>query len=130
MTTDNAIAAAATSPVDDVFSIERPWGSFQQLATNVQCTVKVITVGPGSRLSLQTHEHRGEMWQILDVPFEITVDDRTWTAEVGEMIWVPVGAKHRMANPSDDRPGRLLEVAFGHFDEDDIERLDDDYARS
>jgi mannose-1-phosphate guanylyltransferase/mannose-6-phosphate isomerase len=24
---------------------------------------------------------------------------------------------------------RVLEVAFGHFDEDDIERFDDDYER-
>ncbi len=125
MTTNDA----TTSPVADVFAVERPWGSFQQFATNVQCTVKVITVNGGDRLSLQKHEHRGEMWQILDVPFEITVDDRTWTAEVGEMIWVPVGAEHRMANLSGDRPGRLLEVAFGHFDEDDIERLHDDYER-
>jgi hypothetical protein len=30
---------------------------------------------------------------------------------------------------SGDQPGRLLEVAFGHFDEADIERLEDDYAR-
>ncbi|HEX8498687.1 MAG TPA: phosphomannose isomerase type II C-terminal cupin domain [Actinomycetales bacterium] len=121
--------SATTSPVSDVFAVARPWGSFQQFATNVQCTVKIITVDPGSRLSLQKHEHRGEMWQILDVPIEITVDDRTWTAAVGEMVWVPVGAEHRMSNIGGDRPGRLLEVAFGHFDEDDIERLDDDYAR-
>lgn len=117
------------APVDDVFSVERPWGSFQQFATNVQCTVKIITVSPGCRLSLQKHQHRGEMWQVLDVPIDITVDDRQWTAQVGEMIWVPVGAEHRMSNLDGERPARLLEVAFGHFDEDDIERLQDDFAR-
>jgi hypothetical protein len=30
---------------------------------------------------------------------------------------------------SGDRAGRLLEVGFGHFDEADIERLEDDYVR-
>lgn len=35
---------------------------------------------------------------------------------------------HRMGN-SGDRPGRLLEVSFCHFDETAIERLQDDYAR-
>jgi len=125
MTTDDT----TTSPVADVLAVERPWGSFQQFATNVQCTVKVITVEPGCRLSLQRHQHRSEMWQILDVPIEITVDDRTWIAEVGELVWVPVGAEHRMSNVAGKRPGRLLEVGFGHFDEDDIERLHDDYAR-
>jgi hypothetical protein len=33
-----------------------------------------------------------------------------------------------MANQG-ERPGRVLEVAFGDFDEADIVRLADDYAR-
>jgi len=115
-------------PTDDIFVAERPWGTFQQFVSNEQVTVKIITVEPGHRLSLQRHSHRGEMWQVLDVPIEITVDTRTWTAEAGETVWVPRGSTHRMGN-SGSRPGRLLEVAFGHFDEGDIERLQDDYAR-
>ncbi|MEP6629506.1 MAG: phosphomannose isomerase type II C-terminal cupin domain [Lapillicoccus sp.] len=116
------------NPVADIVSVERPWGDFQQLAANQTVTVKVITVQPGHRLSLQRHEQRGEMWQILDGPIDITVDDRQWRAERGENVWVPVGSTHRMGN-SGSEPVRLLEVAFGHFDEADIERLEDDYAR-
>ena len=115
-------------PTDDIFVAERPWGTFQQFVSNEQVTVKIITVEPSHRLSLQRHNHRGEMWQVLDVPIDITVDDQTWTAEVGETVWVPRGSTHRMGN-SGSQPGRLLEVAFGHFDEGDIERLQDDYAR-
>ncbi|MEP7333855.1 MAG: phosphomannose isomerase type II C-terminal cupin domain, partial [Terracoccus sp.] len=96
--------------------------------SNEQVTVKIITVQPGHRLSLQKHDHRGEMWQVLDVPIDIIVDDRAWQARPGETVWVPRGATHRMGN-SGSRPGRLLEVAFGFFDESDIERLSDDYAR-
>lgn len=116
------------NPTRDIFTAERPWGAFQQFVSNEQVTVKIITVQPGHRLSLQRHDHRGEMWQVLDVPIDITVDDREWTAQPGETVWVPRGALHRMGN-SGERPGRLLEVAFGHFDESDIERLQDDYAR-
>jgi len=115
-------------PREGIFTVERPWGSFQQFVANQPVTVKVITVQPGHRLSLQTHSHRGEFWQVLDVPIEVTVGERTWGAEVGESVWVPCGALHRMANKS-DRPGRLLEIAFGDFDEADIVRLEDDYAR-
>jgi mannose-6-phosphate isomerase len=115
-------------PTVDIFVVERPWGKFQQFVSNEQVTVKIITVDPGHRLSLQRHEHRGEMWQVLDVPIDITVNDRQWQALPGEMIWVPWGATHRMGN-SGTGPARLLEVAFGHFDEADIERLEDDYAR-
>lgn len=116
------------NPTADIFVAERPWGEFQQFVSNEQVTVKIITVQPGHRLSLQKHDHRGEMWQVLDVPIDITVDDTSWQAQPGETVWVPRGSTHRMGN-SGERPGRLLEVAFGFFDESDIKRLSDDYAR-
>lgn len=121
--------STTTTPVDDVFVVERPWGQFQQFATNRTCTVKIMTVLPGTRLSLQKHSHRDEMWQVLDVPIDVQVDEREWTAQVGEIVWVPNGAVHRIGNAGGDRPGRLLELAFGEFDEADIERLQDDFAR-
>ncbi|MBW3083853.1 Alginate biosynthesis protein AlgA [Austwickia sp. TVS 96-490-7B] len=114
----------------DVFGVDRPWGDFRSFCQNEQVTVKVITVRPGQRLSLQKHGQRAEMWTVLDdAPMQITVDDRTWEASQGELIWVPQGAVHRMANTG-DREARILEVGFGHFDEDDIERLEDDYQRA
>ena len=112
----------------EVFVSERPWGEFEQFVSNEMCTVKIITVQPGHRLSLQTHGHRDEMWQVLDVPIDVQVDDESWVAQVGERVWVPQGARHRMSNTGTE-PGRLLEIAFGNFDECDIERLQDDYAR-
>lgn len=125
-------AGATTEPLPDpreaIFTVDRPWGNFQQFVSNERVTVKIITVEPGHRLSLQTHSHRGEFWQVLDVPIEVTVDERTWSAAPGEAVWVPVGSLHRMANKG-DRPGRLLEIAYGDFDEADIVRLEDDYAR-
>ena len=91
-------------------------------------TVKIITVEPSHRLSLQRHNHRGEMWHVLDVPIDVEADDQRWTADVGDTVWVPRGATHRMGN-SGTVAGRLLEVGFGFFDEADIERFEDDYAR-
>jgi mannose-6-phosphate isomerase-like protein (cupin superfamily) len=95
---------------------------------NEKATVKIITVQPGQRLSLQKHSQRGEMWHVLDVPITVEVDGKEWTAQRGEQVWVPCGAVHRMSNNGAE-PGRLLEIAFGDFDEADIERLQDDYAR-
>lgn len=114
---------------EDVFVVERPWGRFQQFSLNEASTVKTITVEPGQRLSLQRHARRSELWQVLDGPLEVTVDDRTWQAGPGELVWVPVGAVHRLANPT-GVTGRILELGFGEFDEADIERLEDDYSRS
>jgi mannose-6-phosphate isomerase-like protein (cupin superfamily) len=115
-------------PTGQVLVSERPWGKFVQFACNTPATVKIITIQPGHRLSLQRHEQRGELWQILDVPIDVTLGNFERTAMPGETVWVPQGAVHRMGNCG-EAPGRVLEVAFGLFDEDDIERLDDDYAR-
>jgi mannose-1-phosphate guanylyltransferase/mannose-6-phosphate isomerase len=112
----------------DVFVVERPWGRFQQFTTNEPVTVKTITIEPGRRLSLQTHGHRAEMWQVLEGEADVQVDDRAWTARPGDMVWVPPGAVHRLGN-STGTPTRILELAFGDFDEADIIRLQDDYAR-
>jgi len=123
VTTDDA----RTQPPETTTS-KRPWGAFEQFTLNETSTVKVITVEPSSRLSLQRHAHRSEFWKVLDGPVDIELDDRTWTAVTDEQIWVPQGAHHRMGNTGDSVV-RVLEIAFGEFDEDDIERLSDDYDR-
>lgn len=115
-------------PRENVVTDQRPWGDFRQLSHNALSTVKIISVSPGHRLSLQRHRMRGELWQILDVPLQVTVGKTSWEALPGEMVWIPAGTVHRVTNES-NLPGRLLEVAFGSFDESDIERLEDDYDR-
>lgn len=115
-------------PRGEIFVEERPWGAFAQLTANTPATVKVITVEPGHRLSLQTHAHRAELWRVLDGTMDVTVGERTWRAEAGEDVWVPLGAIHRMGNTG-QVPARVLEIGFGHFDEADIVRLEDDYTR-
>lgn len=90
--------------------------------------MKIITVSPGHRLSLQRHAMRDEAWFVLDGPMDITVGDRSWVACEGDRVWVPAGAVHRMGNPGPAQ-ARVLEIAYGLFDEDDIERLEDDYSR-
>lgn len=108
---------------------ERPWGDFRQFCCNDQVTVKIITVRPGARLSLQRHAERAELWVVLDDALEVTVGERTWQAQTGEQVWVPLGATHRISNPG-PTPARVLEIAHGHFDESDIQRLEDDYSRA
>ena len=111
-----------------VLEVHRPWGHFQQFVQNATVTVKIITVDPGQRLSLQRHGARDEMWQALDEPLHVQVDGRSQTLSVGERAFVRAGCLHRITNGG-DKPARILEIAFGHFDELDIERVEDDYAR-
>ncbi|RJK98385.1 cupin domain-containing protein [Vallicoccus soli] len=107
----------------------RPWGRFELLLLNGRASVKVLTVEPGARLSLQRHARRDEWWQMLDDGLEVEVDGQARAVPRGERAWVPRGAAHRVRNTG-DAPARFLEIAFGDFDEDDIERLADDYRRA
>ena len=114
--------------LDAIEVSERPWGRFERFVENQRVTVKIITVEPGHRLSLQRHGHRAEMWRALDQPVTAEVDGDMQTLEPGETVLVPSGAVHRLGNTG-TQPARILEIAFGDFDEDDIERLEDDYQR-
>lgn len=107
---------------------DRPWGWFRRYAHNEQCTVKVIQVAPGESLSLQRHRHRDELWVALDAGLVVELDGEATVAERGQEFFVPRGCVHRVTG-ADEHPARFLEVAFGEFDEDDIERLEDRYGR-
>jgi mannose-1-phosphate guanylyltransferase/mannose-6-phosphate isomerase len=120
-----------TAPRDvppEPLSSARPWGGFLQLTSDEPVTVKVMTVMPGQRLSRQRHAKRAEYWLVLDDGLQAWVDDEAVPSQRGATVWIPCGSVHRLGNVG-STAGRVLEVAFGEFDEDDIERLDDDYAR-
>jgi len=116
----------------DVLFQDKPWGAFAQYAHNQEVTVKIITVNPGERLSLQRHKHREEMWVPLDEGLVSIVDGKCRRLWKDKDFLTPVrilrGVVHTMENV-ETAPARFLEVSFGHFDEDDIERLDDKYGR-
>jgi mannose-6-phosphate isomerase len=107
--------------------VYRPWGFFSQYAHNQPVTVSLMTVKPHQRLSLQSHKGRAELWIVLDPGARIEVDERTYQPEPGAEIWIPAGARHRLA--STGPLVRVLEVAFGNWQQADITRYDDDYHR-
>jgi mannose-6-phosphate isomerase len=110
--------------VEDV----RPWGKFRRFPHEDAGSIKIITVAPGGRLSLQHHEHRAEFWVVLDAGLEITVGGRVWVAAPNEEIVVPRRAAHRVRNVGKDA-ARFMEIWIGRSSEADIVRLQDDYHR-
>lgn len=116
----------ATKP--EVIFVSRPWGTFKQYANNEDCTVSLMTVLPGQRLSLQSHTGRAELWIIIDNGSVVQVGDTIQEYKAGDEIWIPAGERHRLSC-SGDKPLRVLEVAFGNWQQKDIKRYEDDYER-
>ena len=107
----------------------RPWGKYFVLEDENTHKVKRIEVNVGGRLSYQYHQHRAEVWTIIQGTAKITLDgiDTIYTA--GQVAIIPLQAKHRIENIGND-PLIFIEVQHGtYFGEDDIFRIEDDYDR-
>ncbi len=105
----------------------RPWGKFEQFCKNSVSTVKLITVNPNSKLSLQFHNNREEFWRVIAGSGEVVIDGKTLNAKDGDEFFVPKKSVHRMQTNGSIM--KILEISFGEFDEDDIVRIEDDYGR-
>jgi len=108
---------------------ERPWGYYEVLLEDAEHKVKRIVVYPGSRLSLQRHRHRDEHWLIVSGEAVFTLNTDELILGKGQSIDIPRGALHRVRNTG-QTDLVIVEVQTGdYFDENDIERVEDDYGR-
>jgi mannose-1-phosphate guanylyltransferase/mannose-6-phosphate isomerase len=107
----------------------RPWGTWQSLLQSPSYQIKLIEVKPGARLSLQKHHHRSEHWIVVNGTAIVTRDTERVELHANEGIFLPVGSVHRLENAGKVAL-ELIEVQVGEYlGEDDIVRIEDDYAR-
>lgn len=107
----------------------RPWGEYWVLEDAETHKVKKIIVNPNGRLSLQYHKHRAEVWTIVSGVGTVTLNDEEKDFFPGEVVRIPRGAYHRIANKQNEDL-LFIEVQYGdYFGEDDIVRIQDDYKR-
>ncbi len=112
----------------EIYSEERPWGSFTTFAKNELTTVKLITVNAGEAFSLQSHKNRAEFWRVISGNGIITVGEVKETIQVGADYEIPPETLHRVEAGSE--AVLILEVSRGDFDEEDIVRAEDKYGRT
>jgi len=135
----------------------RPWGYYGLYADNVQSTTKLLYIKKGESLSLQYHFQRDQLYALLDddfiieyssieVPDEILnlpVEDWrihgfdaflknhlvTTPGSEGDLFGFKRKVLHRAAYHGSRKYGRILDVAMGFNDENDIVRIRDQYGR-
>lgn len=138
----------------------RPWGAFLRIvnadadrfvaayygdipvaeyAQRGERSPKILLVAPQQRLSWQYHRRRAELWRALrsDVGVYLSVTDTPPPAQTilraGEEIELACGMRHRLVGL--DTWGVVAEIWIHTdpqrlSDENDIVRLQDDYARN
>ena len=110
--------------------VHRPWGWYDSVDAGPRFQVKRIMVKPGAKLSLQMHHHRAEHWIVVTGTAEVTNGDQVMTLSENQSTYIPLGQKHRLANPG-KVPLEIIEVQSGSYlGEDDIVRFEDTYGRS
>ena len=121
---------AGKPQAEDYPRFHRPWGWYETLCIDTRFQVKRIMVKPGGVLSLQSHRHRSEHWIVVAGTAEVTVGEEVKLVTENQGVYIPLGERHRMANPG-KVPMYLIEVQTGaYLGEDDIVRYEDIYDRS
>ena len=110
--------------------VYRPWGFYDLIDFGNGFQVKRIQVNPGSKLSLQKHQHRAEHWIITSGEATVTCGKNTFKLKENQSTFIPKGEIHRLENQG-KIVLEIIEVQTGHYlGEDDIIRLEDDYQRN
>ncbi len=106
---------------------KRPWGDEEILTLNGSSSVKILTINPGQRCSLQYHNNREEFWKLIEGEAILEINGQKIEAKIGDEFFIEKKMTHRLIGK--DKPAKILEIAFGEFDEADIVRQEDDYGR-
>jgi mannose-1-phosphate guanylyltransferase/mannose-6-phosphate isomerase len=112
-------------------TVFRPWGYYKNVEGNNEDGFKIkrISVYPGKRLSLQSHNYRSEHWVMVKGTAKVQVGHNISTLNKDESVYIPVKSLHRIENIGDDLL-EFTETQIGDYlSEDDIIRYEDDFGR-
>ncbi len=105
----------------------KPWGTYTVLFETSTCKVKHIKLNPHSKISLQSHFKRNEVWIVISGKGIAIVEQKVWLIQPNSQITVLAGEKHRLITTKDSL--EIIEVQTGVCEEEDILRYEDEYGR-
>lgn len=109
--------------------VERPWGYYRVLEWQKNYILKHIVISIDSKISLQLHLLRNELWYVYRGTGLVTLGDMKFMIFPDNIILIPRNHIHRLENIS-NMPLQILELQEGDYiDENDIIRIDDAYGR-
>ena len=109
---------------------ERTWGTYRVIHDGETYRVKELVIDPTKSLSNQYHDHRDEVWNVVEGSVEMIIQpvDESTEPEVitlheQETYRIPKKTWHKVYNNSIDKPAKVIEIWFGDYlDESDITR--------
>ena len=111
--------------------VYRPWGYYVNVEGKDDSgfKIKTITVYPGKRLSLQSHQFRSEHWVMVRGKAKVQVGAEEMYLEKDQHVYIPIQTLHRIENVGEELL-EFTETQIGDYlEEDDIVRYEDDFGR-
>ncbi|MDD2696933.1 MAG: mannose-6-phosphate isomerase [Candidatus Pacebacteria bacterium] len=110
---------------------KRPWGGFIKFIDNQPCTVKILFIEKGGKLSLQFHKLREEFWYVISGKIKVSLGKslkslKKINLKEGENIKIQKKFLHRIEGIKNSK---VLEISTGKFIENDEIRIEDKYGR-
>lgn len=104
---------------------ERRWGyykvvDYNTFGDNRHSLTKHLFIGAGKKLSYQSHQHRDEIWTVVEGNGVLMLDGHTRNVRKGDVAYISAGMKHAMLADTDLH---MIEVQIGEeLTETDIVR--------
>tara|TARA_A100001015_G_scaffold308582_1_gene406453 strand:- start:6548 stop:7306 length:759 start_codon:yes stop_codon:yes gene_type:complete len=109
---------------------QKPWGYYEVYSEEKNYLVKKMVLSEGKLISLQSHNHRNEIWTIAQGEGKFTISDKEIIGEKGSTFKIDKKEIHRIENIG---KGNLvvIETQIGdQISEEDIIRWQDEYGRA
>lgn len=90
---------------------EKSWGSYQVLNVDDGSMTVLVTLNQGCGMSYHSHEHRSEMWTVIDGYGHAVLDGSYRNIKKGDILSMPVGCRHTVHA---DTMLKIVEVQLGN----------------
>lgn len=95
---------------EDIRFAEKSWGTYRVIDVQSDAMTVIISLQKGNSMKYHMHKLRKEIWTVISGNGEVIIDDLKRKVSAGDVIEIPIGAKHRITAFSDMN---IIEVQIG-----------------
>lgn len=93
-----------------VMFAEKSWGSFRVLDVGKESLTIKVTLNPGHSMNYHSHDHRDEVWTVIQGSGRAIIGIKEQVVGVGDVITMPAGSRHTIIAETELQ---LIEVQIG-----------------
>lgn len=96
--------------IQPVMYAEKSWGSYQVIDMEAESLTIKITLKAGSKMNYHSHQHRDEVWTIIQGDGYTIVDGMKQHVQPGDVVTIAAGCRHTIIAASELK---VVEVQLG-----------------